>query len=116
MMHLERRLHELRSQRVAARKAIERTRGSIIGDSIDKRRFIEMQVHFLRGSEREWAELHALLGKRLPGPPVKLAPRPKELAAWQRQQAAAATIRAAPVRLKAATASAGYMTRALVGR
>jgi hypothetical protein len=108
MMQLERRLNELRAQRVAARRAIERAPWTI-SDFIDRRRFVEMQVHFLNGSEREWEELHCLLGKRLPGPPVKLAPRTRELAALQRQRQAAS----APVRVKAATASGGYLTRML---
>jgi hypothetical protein len=107
MMQLERRLNELRAQRVGARKAIERAPFTI-SDFIDRRRFVEMQVQFLRGSERKWEELHCLLGKRLPGPAVKLAPRPREIAALQRQTARAL------VRVKAASPSAGgYMTRML---
>jgi hypothetical protein len=109
MMHLERRLSDLRAQRVAARKAIEQTRWSNFGDIYDKRRFVEAQQIFLRGSEREWEELHCLLGRHLPGPPVRLQPRPAELAALQRQS----SVRAAPVRIKAATATGGYMTRML---
>jgi hypothetical protein len=110
MMHLERRLNTLRAQRVAARKAIERAPWAI-SDFIDRRRFVEMQVWFLNGSEREWEELHALLGKRLPGPPVKLTPRPREIAALKRQAAPT------PVRVKAARPSAGgYLTRMLGSR
>jgi hypothetical protein len=117
MMHLERRLNDLRAQRVAARKAIERAPWAI-SDFIDRRRFIELQQMMLRGTEREWEELHCLLGKRLPGPAVKLAPRPRELAALQRQrQAAQAPVRTAPVRVKAAPPSArGYLTRMLGSR
>jgi hypothetical protein len=109
-MNLQRRLDELRSERVAARRAIERLRWSNIGDLYDKRRVIETHQRFLNGSEREWQELHALLGKHLPGPPVKLL-SPAEIAAQRRRSA----VRAAP-RVKAATASLGYMTRALMGR
>jgi hypothetical protein len=61
---------------------------------------LEMQ---LRSTERRWAELHALLGKRLLGPPVKLD----------------VPARSQPVQLRSTTtrsAGPGYLTRALFPR
>ena len=103
MTHLEARLNNLRRQRVAARRAIERAPFTI-SDPIDCRRFVEMQVYFLRGTEAEWETLHRLLGKDLPGPPVKLQPRPREVAALKRQEAtrpALPVVRIAPARTAA---------------
>jgi hypothetical protein len=92
-MLLENRLNDLRSQRVAWRRAIERTSWSNLGDAVERRRMVEHWQRCLRGSEREWEELHALLDTRLPGPPVSLTPTPAEVAALQRQRQA---VRSAP--------------------
>jgi hypothetical protein len=67
----QRELNHLRAQRVQARKNIERSPW-LIADAIDRRRFVEGQVQFLRGSERRWQELHALLRRPLPGKALRL--------------------------------------------
>jgi hypothetical protein len=66
-----RELADLRAQRVQARRNIERAMWTH-PDAIDRRQFLECQVQFLRGSEKRWQELHALLRRPLPGPPVRL--------------------------------------------
>jgi hypothetical protein len=66
-----RELNLLRAQRVQARRNLDRAPW-IYPDAIDRRRFVEGQVQFLRGSERRWQELHALLRRPLPGQPVRL--------------------------------------------
>jgi hypothetical protein len=67
----ERELSELRAQRVRARRNIDQAMW-LVPDAIDRRRFVECQIQFLNGSERRLQELHLLLGRRLPGPPVRL--------------------------------------------
>jgi hypothetical protein len=67
-----RELSDLRARRVQARRNIERA-GFLVADAIDRQRFIDHQVRFLRGSEYRWQELHLLLGRRLSGPPVRLS-------------------------------------------
>jgi hypothetical protein len=64
-------LNLLRAQRVQARKNLERAPW-IYPDAYERRKFVEGQVQFLRGSERRWQELHALLGRPLPGKPLRL--------------------------------------------
>jgi hypothetical protein len=64
-------LNLLRAQRVQARRNLERAPW-IYPDAIDRQRFVEAQTQFLRGSERRWQELHALLRRPLPGKPVRL--------------------------------------------
>jgi hypothetical protein len=66
-----RELSHLRAQRVQARRNIKRAPW-IYPDAIDRRRFVEAQIQFLRGSEHRWQELHLLLGRALPGQPVRL--------------------------------------------
>jgi hypothetical protein len=75
---LQREFEDLRSQRVRLRKAIEHytTRANLEPQSrygVDGHlnSIVGLQAQ-LRGTEKRWAELHALLGKRLPGPPVRL--------------------------------------------
>jgi hypothetical protein len=70
----ERELSELRARRVQARRNIERA-FLLVCDAIDRRRFVESQIMFLNGSERRWQELHLLLRRPLPGPPVRLRAR-----------------------------------------
>jgi hypothetical protein len=67
----ERELIDLRARRVQARRNIDRAMW-LVPDAIDRRRFVECQIQFLRGSERKWQELHLLLRRRLPAPPVRL--------------------------------------------
>jgi hypothetical protein len=67
----ERELSDLRARRVQARRNIERA-WFLVADAIDRQRFVEHQVRFLRGSERRWQELHALLRRPLPRKPVRL--------------------------------------------
>jgi hypothetical protein len=67
----QRELADLRAQRVQARRNIERAPW-IYPDAIGRRRFVEAQVQFLKGSEKRWQELHALLRRPLPGQPVRL--------------------------------------------
>jgi hypothetical protein len=66
-----RELADLRAQRVQARRNLERAPW-IYPDAIDRRRFVEAQVQFLRASERRLQELCLLLGRPLPGPPLRL--------------------------------------------
>jgi hypothetical protein len=66
-----RELADLRAQRVQARRNLERAPW-IYPDAIDRRRFLEGQIQFLRASERRWQELHLLLRRPLPGKPVPL--------------------------------------------
>jgi hypothetical protein len=115
MMMLERRLHELRAQRVAARRKIEQIRWCNLGCPIDRRQFIELQEQFLRGTEREWQELHAMLGRHLPTKPVSLTPRPIEIRALERQrQQAAAARKAQPERRRSLDLHGPYLTRAMM--
>jgi hypothetical protein len=67
----ERELSDLRAQRVRARRNIEKA-WWLVSDHIDRRRFVESQVRFLNGSERRLQELCLLLGRPLPGKPVRL--------------------------------------------
>jgi hypothetical protein len=67
----QRELNDLRAQRVQARRNIERAPW-IYPDAIDRRRFVEVQAQFLRASERRLQELCLLLGRPLPGKPVRL--------------------------------------------
>jgi hypothetical protein len=71
--NLQARINALRSFRVYARRNIQRAQLSI-SDDIDRRRFIEVQQAVLRGTEAEWHELHALVGKPLLDRPVRLLP------------------------------------------
>jgi hypothetical protein len=64
-------LTDLRAQRVQARRNIERAPW-IFPDAIDRRKFVEAQVWFIRSSERRWQELHALLHRPPPTKPVRL--------------------------------------------
>jgi hypothetical protein len=67
----ERELADLRARRVASRRNIERAPW-IFPDPYDRQRFVEGQTQFLRGSERRLQELCLLLGRPLPGKPVRL--------------------------------------------
>jgi hypothetical protein len=75
---LLRELNNLRSQRVRLRKAREKLAQDVMLSP--QKRFgpdglnnqltaVELQ---LRSTTQRWQELHAMLGLRLPGPPVKL--------------------------------------------
>jgi hypothetical protein len=64
-------LNLLRAQRVQARRNLERAPW-IYSDPYARRKFVEHQVQFIRGSEKRWQELHVLLRRPLPGQPVRL--------------------------------------------
>jgi hypothetical protein len=66
-----RELNVLRAQRVLARKNLDRA-ALIFPDPYERRQFLEHQAGFLRGSERRWQELHHILGRPLPGKPIRL--------------------------------------------
>jgi hypothetical protein len=102
---IQREYETLRDQRVRLRKAIEQYGRRAVYEDYNRygadghlNTIASLRVQ-LRGTERRWQELHLLLGKRLPGPPVKLAVTP----------------RSQPVRRQAVTRSApvGYMTKVM---
>jgi hypothetical protein len=67
----------LRDYRVQLRRAIERQKQLISwrsGDAIDNQRRLEALQIQLRSTEREWAEIEAMLGRPRPLPPVKYGP------------------------------------------
>jgi hypothetical protein len=73
-LKLEDELFALRQRRIDIRHQIKRIRfGALIGgdaqDSAVLRRNLEIE---LRAGERRWQQLHHELGRRLPGPSVKL--------------------------------------------
>src|SRR5688572_7387016 len=104
---LEREFNALRSERVSLRKAIERyqmratmERQSLYGPGGHLNTIANLEMQ-LRGTERRWQELHLLLGRRIPGPPVKLD----------------VPARSQPVRSTTTRAAGpGYLTRALTSR
>jgi hypothetical protein len=73
---LQRELDTLRSQRVACRRAIERSRWT--NDPIDRMRLIETAQMVLRGTETRWQELQFLLRPR--GITLKSRPQPPQRA------------------------------------
>jgi hypothetical protein len=106
---IQREYEMLRGQRVRLRKTIEQyskracyEQQNLYGVDGHLNCIAGLQAQ-LRGTERRWQELHLLLGKRLPGPPVKLAVTP----------------RSQPVQLRSSTTRSGgpsYLTRALFPR
>src|SRR5688500_8659128 len=80
MHDIRARRDDLRRRRVELRKAIQRQQQLLVmrsGDPIDgQQRLVHLQMQ-LRGTEREWAELSALLGEPASRPPVKLAVTPR---------------------------------------
>jgi hypothetical protein len=75
---LEREYNELRSRRVNLRRQRERLVQAAAWEP--QKRYgpdgynnaITWTEAELRGTQKRWEELHLLLGKRIPGPPVKL--------------------------------------------
>lgn len=101
---LETELAALRARRVQLRNAIKFRAGPMSGgDAIDSRRAQEFCLRELRSTESRWNELHFLLGREPPGPPVKLIPGAARAMA-SRSAAAPARRRALPT---------GYITRDL---
>ena len=104
---IQREYETLRSQRVRLRKAIEHyrqratlERQNLYGPDGHLNTIANLEMQ-LRGTERRWQELHLLLGRRIPGPPVKLD----------------VPARSQPVRSTTTRAAGpGYLTRALTSR
>ena len=71
---LEDELAQLRARRVNLRRTIDfYAKGQTFsGDALDARRAQQRAAMELRSSEFRYAELHHLLGRALPGKPVKL--------------------------------------------
>jgi hypothetical protein len=120
---LERELDSLIKRKIGLRKLRP---WSFSGDFLDQRRGMEGVQRELAAAERRHAELRHLLGLPEPSPPVRLAPRPEEMAALQR---AVTKPRGGAVRIgtpprqrrldevtRAADGTGPYLTRALTGR
>jgi hypothetical protein len=70
---LERELDDLRTRRVALRKALRNgPMGVPGGDNFDKCRAFDAIAQNLKATDHRWNELHFLLGRELPCGPVKL--------------------------------------------
>jgi hypothetical protein len=104
---LERELDDLRTRRVALRKALRNgPMGIPGGDNFDKCRAFDAIAQNLKATDHRWNELHFLLGRELPCGPVKLDRTPV---------ATSPTARGA-VRISASTRRVvpGYITKVMV--
>jgi hypothetical protein len=100
----ERERNSLRRQRVAIRERIAKSWR--IGDVVDRQNYVAEMKMQLAGTEKRWAELHAMLGEqhRLRGP-VRLD-RSSTVANAAARRAQPAQRRTVPI--------SGYMTKIMV--